>query len=83
MLHNFKVFIIPLGQITSLVYFPYVEKIKVGLRDYLTVCVYPHIVARQRLCKHVPAATNTHTTEELLDASFSMRSVSYQRKVGD
>jgi hypothetical protein len=37
-------------------------------------------IARQRLGKHVPAATNTHATiEEMLNASFSMRSVSYQR----
>jgi hypothetical protein len=44
----------------------------------------PTIVARQRLSKHVTAETNTHATiEELLDASFSMRSVSYQRQVGD
>jgi hypothetical protein len=36
-------------------------------------------VGRQRLRKHVPAATNTHaTTEGLLDAVFYMRSVSYQ-----
>jgi hypothetical protein len=34
-------------------------------------------VAKQRLGKHVPAATNTHTTiEEVLDAVFSVRSVS-------
>jgi hypothetical protein len=33
---------------------------------------------RQRLGKHVPAAMNTHATTELLDAVFSMRSVSYQ-----
>jgi hypothetical protein len=49
------------------------------------VCLYafPPIVARQRLGKNSTAATNTHATiEELLDASFSMRSVSYQRKVG-
>jgi hypothetical protein len=40
--------------------------------------------ARQGLGKNVTAATNTHATiEELLDASFFMRSVSYQRKVGD
>jgi hypothetical protein len=40
--------------------------------------------ARQRLDKHVSAATNTHaTTEKLFDASFSMRSMSYKRKVGD
>jgi hypothetical protein len=37
------------------------------------------IVARQRLDKKVTAATNTHAaTEELLDASFSMRSASYK-----
>jgi hypothetical protein len=39
----------------------------------LCVCIcIPRIVARQRLGKHVSAATNTH--EELLDGSFSMRS---------
>jgi hypothetical protein len=33
----------------------------------------------QRLCKHIPAATNTHaTTEELLEVTFSMRHMSYQ-----
>jgi hypothetical protein len=46
--------------------------------------VYPFIVARQRLGKNVTAATNAHaTTEELLDASFSIRFVSYERKTGD
>jgi hypothetical protein len=46
--------------------------------------VYSHIVARQRLGKDVTAAMTTLTTiEELLDSSFSMRFVSYQRKVGD
>jgi hypothetical protein len=46
------------------------------------VCA-PPIVARQRLGKNVTAATNRHATiEELLDASSSMRSMSYQRKVG-
>jgi hypothetical protein len=40
--------------------------------------VYP-IVPRQGLGENITAATNTHATiEELLDASFSMRSVSYQ-----
>jgi hypothetical protein len=40
------------------------------------------IVARQRLGNYVPAATNTRgTTEESLDAWFSMRSMSYQRRV--
>jgi hypothetical protein len=47
------------------------------------VCVST-IVARQRLSKNVTAATNRHTAVEgLLDASFSIRSMSYQRKVGD
>jgi hypothetical protein len=108
-------------------YFPYFEKIKVGLCDHLAVCVsvYPptnfwmaepifmklgiHIMTpeplsptyfinpsnqslyvciciatRQRLGKHVTAATNTDATiEELLNASFSMPSVSYQWKVGN
>jgi hypothetical protein len=35
-------------------------------------------VAKQWLNKHVPAATNTHATTELLDVLFSMQSVSYQ-----
>jgi hypothetical protein len=49
-----------------------------------SVClyVYPSVVTRQRLGKIVTAATNTHVTSLLLNASFSMRSVSYQRKVG-
>jgi hypothetical protein len=42
------------------------------------------IPARQRLGKNVTAATNVHKRiEELLDASFSMVSMSYQGKVGD
>jgi hypothetical protein len=46
--------------------------------------VYPPIVVRHRLGKHVAAEKNTHATiEELLDAEFSMRCVSYQRKVVD
>jgi hypothetical protein len=52
-----------------------------------SVCVFvcsPPIVARQRVGKDVTAATNTHPTiQELLDASFYMRSASYHRKVGD
>jgi hypothetical protein len=41
----------------------------------------PPTVAMQRLGKNVTAATNAKTTiEELLDVSFSMRSVSYQGK---
>jgi hypothetical protein len=47
--------------------------------------VYPPIVYRQQLDKkNVTAATNRHAAlEEILNGSFSMRSVSYQRKVGD
>jgi hypothetical protein len=42
---------------------------------------FPLIVASQRLGRNVTAVTNTHATiEELLDASFSMRPVSYQGK---
>jgi hypothetical protein len=50
----------------------------------LRVCIYISfpIVARQRHGKPLPGATNTHT-EELLDTSFSMRSVSYEKKIGD
>jgi uncharacterized protein (DUF486 family) len=54
--------------------------------SYQAAClyVYPLIVARQRLGKkNYDANEYTTITEELLDASFSMRSVSYQRKVGD
>jgi hypothetical protein len=48
----------------------------------VSVCV-SLIVAGQRLGKIVTAATNTHsTTEELLGMSFSIRSVSYQSKLG-
>jgi hypothetical protein len=44
----------------------------------------PPVVARQRLGKIVTAATNTHATiEELMAASFSMWSVSGQKKVDD
>jgi hypothetical protein len=40
--------------------------------------VYLPVVARQRLGKNVTAITNTYaTTEELLDISFYLRSVSY------
>jgi hypothetical protein len=35
-------------------------------------------IPRQRLGKHVPVARNTHATQELLNAAFSMRSVSYE-----
>jgi hypothetical protein len=47
----------------------------------LSVCLSP-IVARQRLGKHFPTATNMYATiEELLDTSFTMRCVSYEREV--
>jgi hypothetical protein len=51
-----------------------------------SVCLYlgPLNFVTQRLSKIVTAATNTHPTiEELLDESSLIRSVSYQRKVGD
>jgi hypothetical protein len=46
------------------------------------MCIFP-TVGRQGFSKHVPVATNTHATTGLLDASFSVRPVSHQRKVGD
>jgi hypothetical protein len=47
------------------------------MRSAVCLSVYSYIIAR--LGKHVPAATNTlATVEQLLDAVFSMRSVSYQ-----
>jgi hypothetical protein len=47
-------------------------------------CVYPSYRCEQRLGKHVLSATNTHAAiEKLLDASFYVRSVSHNRKVGD
>lgn len=49
----------------------------------LSVYSYPRNLARQQLAKYFPAATNTHATvEELLDAPFYLRSVSYQTKIG-
>jgi hypothetical protein len=46
--------------------------------------VYPPTVARQRLGENVTAETNEHATiEEVLDVSFSIRVVLYQRKVGN
>jgi hypothetical protein len=43
--------------------------------------VYPPIVARQQLSKNVTAAMNTHgKIKDLLNASFSMISVSCQGK---
>jgi hypothetical protein len=51
----------------------------------MSMSVYPSppMVARKRPGKNVTAATKTQATvEELLDLSFSMRSVPYQRNVG-
>jgi hypothetical protein len=51
--------------------------------SHQSVCLYLY-VAWQWLGKNVTAAMNTHATiEELLDPSFSMRSLSYQKKVGN
>jgi hypothetical protein len=49
-------------------------------RQSLCLYVYPPTVASQRLGKNVTAAMNTHATTEMLDTSFSMRSVPYERK---
>jgi hypothetical protein len=49
----------------------------------VSVKFIPPPTARQRFGKHVHAATNAQViTEALLEASFSMLSVSYQRNVG-
>jgi hypothetical protein len=40
--------------------------------SYHSVCLWsPHIVARQRLGKHVPAAMNTRNKKEVLDGCVS------------
>jgi hypothetical protein len=49
------------------------EKIKVV---YCMALLNP--IARQRLSKHVPAASNTQATIELLDMMFSVLPLSYQ-----
>jgi hypothetical protein len=46
----------------------------------LFLYMYLSIVARQRLGKNI---TDTRNNEQSLEASFSMRSVSFQRKVDD
>jgi hypothetical protein len=54
------------------------------MRSLRCLCVFvfiPPVVARQRLCKHVPTEMNTHAAiKELFETSFSMRSMYYQRK---
>lgn len=52
--------------------------------SHQSVCLYEYspIVVRQRLGKNISEATNTHAKAEyLLDAAFSLRSVSYQGRV--
>jgi hypothetical protein len=54
------------------------------LSHQLCLYVYASIVVRYRLSKNVTAAMNTRANiEVLLDAAFSMRSVSYKSKGGD
>jgi hypothetical protein len=53
--------------------------------SHQSVCLYmnPTVIARQWLGKNVTTAMNTQTTTEgLLDTSFSMQSVLYERKAG-
>jgi hypothetical protein len=58
-----------------LAYFSSFQKIKVNLRSPPPSKPEETIVARERLGKHVPVATNTHVKEELLGAVFYMRSM--------
>jgi hypothetical protein len=52
-------------------------------RQSVYLYVYSLIVPKQRLSKNITAPTNKRATiEELLDVSFSMRSMSYQKKIG-
>jgi hypothetical protein len=48
---------------------------------YVSVCVAILTVVMQQPGKHVPAARDTRNAEVLLDESFSLRSVSYKRRV--
>lgn len=71
-----------------LAYFLYFEKMKVSLIDHLAVCtsVYtsPLSLLGNGLVNMFPEQQYSHTTiEGLLNTSFSMWSVSYQRKLGD
>jgi hypothetical protein len=50
----------------------------------VSVMCTPLIVARQRLGRQIPAATNTRNNRRLLlEASLSMRPFFYQRNVSD
>jgi hypothetical protein len=51
--------------------------------QFVSLYLYPNIIARQRLGKNITTATNKHASEEFLDVSSSKRSVLYQRKAGD
>jgi hypothetical protein len=54
--------------------------------SHQSVCLYVYslIVARQQLGEKVTAAKTTYARiEQLFEASFSVRSVMYQREVGD
>jgi hypothetical protein len=46
------------------------------------MCI-PHTAPRQQLSEHISTTRNTTTTEELLNTSFSMWCVLYQRKPGN
>jgi hypothetical protein len=49
----------------------------------IITCVYPSIVARQRVGRNVTTAMNTHATvEKFLDTSFYRRPVLYQKNEG-
>jgi hypothetical protein len=48
----------------------------------VSVYVFPLSLLDNGSVKKVTAATNTHETTELLNESFSMRSVSHRKKVG-
>jgi hypothetical protein len=55
----------------------------INLCHQSVLSIYPPILVRQQLGKDITAAMNNITIEELLDASFYIWSVLYQRKVGN
>jgi hypothetical protein len=53
-------------------------------RAFSEVCVYmciPHIVAKQRLCKHVPTGKNTHNNRRIVGCIVLYVVRFYQRRV--
>jgi mRNA-degrading endonuclease toxin of MazEF toxin-antitoxin module len=59
------------------------KKVTVALRDHLTMSVYAPIVTRQRLDKHVPAATKTPNNKTIGYVVFyAVRVVSKERRLG-